>query len=82
MYRLICSEPVTLNTDGVQVCSDPAGWIVQQIPEPFSITDLESIDLTGYFLLGFLIYFAYFVISTPLKYGVNSVVELIKQIIR
>lgn len=76
-YRYICSEIPTLDTNGVQQCGSPEGWVVQQLPDPFQVSQLSAIDLGGALTLGFFVYFILWIglkfIHQPIDWFINAI---------
>jgi len=80
MYRLICSDPVVLNSEKVQECNSAAGWIVQQVPEPFNPALLTPDLLAPYWGMGFALYLSWMFIEKPIILAVKGGIDIIKKI--
>lgn len=79
MYRLVCPEEIVLDENGVQSCSSTTGWILQEVPNHFEVSQLDANELAAYFAAGYGVFFAYWVLHFPLLHVVNTVIDLINR---
>jgi len=70
----ICTTVVQI-VDGAPHCA--SGWVVQQVPEVFDISQLDMAVAMQHFTAGFMLYFTWWVVAKPMTGMVKSIIETI-----